>query len=198
MPSSTSLIPADGETIQTPYRLTATFTEEFDPERSFVRVQDATGAVVAEGGVSPVGSVDDDRGAASTAARRIQGAMADSHRRRQRPRERHVHVQCRGFAHSSAHAVPSANRAARRDRDTCSAGHGHTRTDSDSPTPTASPTGSNGSSTGGSNDVLIALAVGVAIIGVLALLPGSQITTLTLATLRGPGRADLRSRRHAR
>lgn len=46
--------PADGDTIETPYTLTATFSAEFDPnpQRSFVRVVDPSGAEVARGGVS--------------------------------------------------------------------------------------------------------------------------------------------------
>ena len=46
--------PADGETIETPYTLTATFSEEFDPnpQRSFVVVEDPAGDEVARGGVS--------------------------------------------------------------------------------------------------------------------------------------------------
>lgn len=46
--------PADGETIETPYRLTATFSEEFDPDpqRSFILVEDSAGDEVARGGVS--------------------------------------------------------------------------------------------------------------------------------------------------
>ena len=47
--------PADGATITTPYTVTATFSEEFDPNlrRSFMRVVDASGDLVAEGGQSP-------------------------------------------------------------------------------------------------------------------------------------------------
>ena len=45
--------PADGETITTPYTLTATFSEEFDRDRSFIRVRDAAGELVAEGGQDP-------------------------------------------------------------------------------------------------------------------------------------------------
>lgn len=46
--------PADGDTITTPYKLTATFTEEFDPnpQRSFISVVDAAGDEVARGEVS--------------------------------------------------------------------------------------------------------------------------------------------------
>jgi methionine-rich copper-binding protein CopC len=46
--------PADGATITTPYTLTATFSEEFDPNprRSFIRIVDSSGTRVAEGGVS--------------------------------------------------------------------------------------------------------------------------------------------------
>jgi methionine-rich copper-binding protein CopC len=44
--------PADGETITTPYTLTATFSEDFspDPNLSYIRVQNADGDVVASGG----------------------------------------------------------------------------------------------------------------------------------------------------
>ena len=35
--------PADGATITTPYTLTATFSEEFDPDRSFIRVRGPAG-----------------------------------------------------------------------------------------------------------------------------------------------------------
>lgn len=46
--------PADGDTIETPYTLTATFSEEFDPnpQRSFILVEDSAGEEVARGGVS--------------------------------------------------------------------------------------------------------------------------------------------------
>ena len=44
--------PADGATISTPYTLTATFSEEFDAERSFIRIVDSSGTRVAEGGLS--------------------------------------------------------------------------------------------------------------------------------------------------
>jgi methionine-rich copper-binding protein CopC len=44
--------PADGDTITTPYTLTARFSEEFDPDRSFIRVHDSTGDRVAIGAVS--------------------------------------------------------------------------------------------------------------------------------------------------
>ena len=45
--------PADGATISTPYELTATFSEEFDPDRSFIRVRGPSGDIVAEGGQDP-------------------------------------------------------------------------------------------------------------------------------------------------
>lgn len=41
--------PADGATITTPYMLTATFAEEFAPDRSSLSVENASGAVVAQG-----------------------------------------------------------------------------------------------------------------------------------------------------
>lgn len=43
--------PADGETISTPYTLTARFSDAFDADRSFIRVHDSTGARVAQGTV---------------------------------------------------------------------------------------------------------------------------------------------------
>jgi methionine-rich copper-binding protein CopC len=47
--------PTDGATIQTPYTLKGTFSEDMDPnpEHSFMRVQTAGGDVVAFGGVDP-------------------------------------------------------------------------------------------------------------------------------------------------
>ena len=45
--------PADGATITTPYTMTATFSEEFDPDRSFIRVRGPSGDIVAEGGQDP-------------------------------------------------------------------------------------------------------------------------------------------------
>jgi methionine-rich copper-binding protein CopC len=45
--------PPDGAIITTPYTLTATFSEEFDPQRSFIRVEDVSGNVVAEGRADP-------------------------------------------------------------------------------------------------------------------------------------------------
>ncbi|MEO8626088.1 MAG: copper resistance CopC family protein [Candidatus Limnocylindrales bacterium] len=41
--------PADGATITTPYTLSATFAEEFAPDRSSLTVENASGAVVAQG-----------------------------------------------------------------------------------------------------------------------------------------------------
>ena len=41
--------PQDGAIITTPYTLTASFSEEFDPQRSFIRVENVSGDVVAEG-----------------------------------------------------------------------------------------------------------------------------------------------------
>ena len=46
--------PADGATLTaTPYRLTATFAEEIDPEASTLIVEDASGADVVTGSVNP-------------------------------------------------------------------------------------------------------------------------------------------------
>jgi methionine-rich copper-binding protein CopC len=53
--------PADGETITTPYTLTATFSEDFspNPDQSFMRVQNGAEDIVASGG-------HDDQGATMT------------------------------------------------------------------------------------------------------------------------------------
>ena len=45
--------PADGETITTQDTLIATFTEEFDAERSFLRVKNSAGSTVADGHQDP-------------------------------------------------------------------------------------------------------------------------------------------------
>lgn len=154
--------PADGATIETPYTLTATFSEEFnaDPEVSFIRVQDASGAVVASGGQSPDDptmmtadlpalepgeytvrwqtTTEDDNGTErGTFTFNVAAAATPSPRPTATP---------------AASAPPSAPASS----------------PSAAPTPTATPNGSNGATTGGSNDVLLALIIGLVVIGAIA------------------------------
>jgi len=138
--------PSDGATIETPYTVTATFSEEFsaDPEISFLRVQDAAGDTVASGGQSaddPLMMIVDvpalDPGVYTV---RWQTTTADDNG-----------VERGTFTFTvaaTATAAPTATAAA--------------------PAPTATPGGSTGAATGSNNDVLLALAIGVLIVGVLA------------------------------
>ena len=143
--------PSDGATIETPYTLTATFSEEFspDPELSFVRVQNPAGDVVASGGQSPENpmemTVDVPALDPGEYTVRWQTTTADDNG-----------TERGDFTFTVASAATAAPSATPRASATAA------------PAPTATPGGSNGSSTGSSNDVLLALAIGVVIVGVLA------------------------------
>jgi LPXTG-motif cell wall-anchored protein len=166
--------PADGETITTPYTLTATFTEPFDPQRSFVRVQDASGAVVAEGGVSdddprtmivelpelPAGeyrarwqTVTPDDNGRENGTFTFNVAAAATPAPTQTPRPTLVTQKPATSASPTPAATPTPIA---------------TPPASPSPTDTPPPTEPDGSQTGLSANVLIALLVGVAIVGALA------------------------------
>jgi copper resistance protein C len=147
--------PADGATIETPYTLTATFSEEFsdDAEVSFIRVQDAAGEVVASGGQSPddptMMSVDLPALDPGEYTVRWQTTTADDNG-----------TERGNFSFTVAAAATAAPTATPRASAASTAVA--------SAAPTATPGGSSGSSTGTSNDVLLALAIGVVIVGVLA------------------------------
>jgi len=141
--------PADGETINTPYTMTATFTEDFssDPEQSFIRVQNAAGEVVASGG-------HDDEGAAMTVelpalppgeytARWQTTTVEDSGVERGTFT---FNVEAAATPQPAASTTPLPTQIL-------------------TPTPSGQPgTGASGAGT----DVLLALAAGIAIVGVLA------------------------------
>ena len=159
--------PADGETITTPYTLTATFSEEFDPDpdASFIRVQNSAGEVVASGG-------HDDQANGMTVelpalppgeyTARWQTTTADDNG-----------VERGTFTFTvEASPTPAPTPTA-----------GTTQPPSNAPTPASSPiatpaptqiltptpSGQPGNgSTGMGSDVLLALAAGIAIVGVLA------------------------------
>ena len=52
MPQSTSADPAQGDTIKTPYSLSATFDDELTPDGASIVIVDANGTTVASGTVS--------------------------------------------------------------------------------------------------------------------------------------------------
>ena len=139
--------PADGETIETPFTLTATFSEEFasDTERSFIRVQDAGGDIVASGGQSPedatMMTVDLPALDPGEYTVRWQTTTEDDNG-----------VERGTFTFNVAAAATPAP----------------TATPGATPAPIATPGGSNSQSTGSGNDVRLALAIGVLIVGVIA------------------------------
>ena len=150
--------PADGATIETPYTVTATFSEEFsaDPEITFIRVQDAAGDTVASGGQSPddalMMTVDVPALDPGEYTVRWQTTTADDNG-----------VERGTFTFTVAATSTAAPTATARASTPAA-----TSTPSATAAPTATPSGSGGSSTGSNNDVLLALAIGVLIVGVLA------------------------------
>jgi methionine-rich copper-binding protein CopC len=147
--------PADGATIETPYTITATFSEEFaaDTEISFIRVQDAAGDTVASGGQSP-----DDPTVMTVDVPELD--PGDYTVRWQTTTEDDNGTERGDFTFTVAAAATPPPRATPR----ASAPPVATV----APGPTATPGGSSGSPTGNNNDVLLALAIGVIIVGVLA------------------------------
>lgn len=128
--------PTDGATIETPYVLTATFSEEFnaDTEVSFIRVQDASGAVVATGGQS----ADDP----TTMTVDLPALEPGEYTVRWQTTTKDDNGTERG---TFTFNVPPA-----------------------APTPNAAPNGSNGGTTGSSNDVFLALIVGLVVVADIA------------------------------
>ncbi len=147
--------PTDGATIETPYTLTATFSEEFsdDPDLSFIRVQDDRGTVLASGGQDPdnptMMTVDVPALDPGEYTVRWQTTTADDNG-----------TERGDFTFTVATAATAAPTA------TTKASVPPVATAA--PGPTATPGGSSGSATGSNNDVLLALVIGVVIVGVLA------------------------------
>ena len=159
--------PAEGATITTPYTLTATFSEDFnpDPDASFIRVQNVANDVVAEGGHSdqeatmsvelpapPPGqyfarwqttTIDDNAVEHGTITFTVEASPTPA------PIPTVAPTQPPG---STATPQPTATT---------------TPVPTAAPTPSATPI-SPTDPVGGSTDVLLALAVGVAVVGALA------------------------------
>jgi copper resistance protein C len=148
--------PADGETIETPFTLTATFSEEFasDTERSFIRVQDAGGEIVASGGQSP-----DDATMMTVDLPALEPGEYTV--RWQTTTEDDNGVERGTFTFSVAPPATPAPTAT--PSPTRTAGASTPPVATPTPGPTAAPT-----ATGSGNDVLLALAIGVLIVGVIA------------------------------
>jgi LPXTG-motif cell wall-anchored protein len=147
--------PADGATIETPVTLTATFSEEFsaDPELSFIRVQDAAGDTVASGGQSA-----DDATMMTVDLPELDPGQYTV--RWQTTTEDDNGTERGDFTFTVAAAATAAPSATPRASVPPVA--------TAAPGPTATPGGSSGSATGSNSDVLLALAIGVLIVGVLA------------------------------
>jgi len=152
--------PADGATIETPYTLTATFSEDFsaDPDQSFIRVQDAGGDIVAEGGHS-------DQAATMTAE--LPALPAGEYTVRWQTTTADDNGTERGTFTFLVEASPTPG-ATPPLTDEPDASATPSPTQAPSPAPSASPTVSNGSSTGVGTDVLVALVIAVGAVGGLA------------------------------
>jgi len=140
--------PADGATISTPHTLIATFSEEFssDPTKSFISVENSSGTEVASGAQDPADATkmtaDLPELEAGTYTVRWQTTTVDDNG-----------VERGTFTFNVAAAATSGPTTAA----TTSAG----------PTPAATPATGGGQSTGTGTDVLLALAVGVVIVGIV-------------------------------
>jgi copper resistance protein C len=163
--------PADGETITTPYTLTATFSEDFssNSDQSFVRVQNADGDVVASGG-------HDDQGASMTVelpalppgeyTARWQTTTVD---------DNGVERGTFSFTVEAAATPGPTPEPTATSQPTEASGVTSAPTTPTTATPaptqilTPTPSGQTGNGApGGGTDVLLALAAGIAIVGVLA------------------------------
>jgi len=146
--------PADGATITTPYTLTAKFSEEFsdDPAKSFVSVEDSSGSVVAEGTQDP-----DD-------ALQMTAELPELDPGTYTVRWQTTTVDDNGVERGTF-TFEVANAATNEPTHAASAPPATA-----APAPTATPTAGAGQSTGMGTDVLVALTVGVIIVGLLALL----------------------------
>lgn len=166
--------PAEGEAVETPAELTATFSIELDPDpqRSFVIVRDSSGAEVARGGVT-----------AEDAARMTVELPAlppgDYLARWQAydPSDDHIERGTINFLVSEPVATPSptaTSTPATAAPSTPQPTEGSTASPTSSPAPTPSPAPSpspepgDGDQTAGMTDVLLALALAGAVIGGLA------------------------------
>ncbi len=156
--------PADGATITTPYTLTATFTEDFssDPEASFIRVQNSAGDVVASGG-------HDDQ--AETMAVELPDLPAGEYTVRWQTTTVDDDGVERGTftfnVEASPTPAPTATAASTDSTATPQPPASATPRPTQVLTPTPSGEPGTGAS-GGGTDVLLALAAGVAVVGVLA------------------------------
>jgi len=146
--------PADGATITTPHTLTATFSEEFssDPTKSFISVEDSSGTEVATGGQDPDDTlkmtVDLPELEPGTYTVRWQTTTVDDNGVERGTFTFDVAAAATNEPSTSATTAPATV----------------------APTPAATPTTGGGQSTGIGTDVLMALAIGVVIIGLVAFL----------------------------
>lgn len=164
--------PADGETIETPYTLTATFTEGFDPnpQRSFVLVRDVAGDEVARGGVSEddptMMTVDLPALEPGEYTVRWQTTTADD----QGVERGTFTFNVAAAASPSPTATPSPTpTAAPTTAGPTATPQPSTSPPTTTPSPTASPIVGGGQPTAGTNDALLAIALAAIVIGAIAL-----------------------------
>ena len=150
----TSADPAQGVTIKTPYSLSATFDDELTPDGSSIVIVDANGTTVASG---TVGSTDDHTMTAELpllpdGAYEVKWTAVSAD-------DKAVERGLYQFQVSAAaSAAPATQAPASAAASAAPASHA----------PTPAPSVTNGSGTGGGNDLLIALVLAVVIIGGVA------------------------------
>lgn len=164
--------PAAGETISTPYTLTASFSAEFDAERSFIRVMDAGGALVAEGAVS-----DDDATVMVVELPALEPGTYEVRWQTVTPEDNGVERDTFTFTVAAAAtpsptvaatATPSAT-AAPSATTVPSASVAPTSSPPASPTPVATAEPIDGSPSGTGTDLMLALLLAAVVIGAVLL-----------------------------
>lgn len=157
--------PADGETIETPYMLTSTFSEEFDPnpQRSFVVVEDSAGDEVALGGVS-----EDDPTMMTVDLPELEPGEYTVRWQTTTPDDQGVERGTFMFNVAAPTPAPTANPTPP-SVPTPSGPAASPLSPTEGPAPTATPIGPIGQLPTAGNDVLLALVLAGVVIGAIAL-----------------------------
>lgn len=160
--------PADGEMIETPYTLSATFSTDLDPEpaRSFIFIRNSSGTEVARGGVTQ-----DDPTVMTVDLPALPPGEYRARWQAYDPSDDHIELGTINFnvgarATPSPPATPSPTHAV---APTTAASPSPVATTATTPTPTVTPIVNDGQPTTGMNDALLAIALAVISIGAIAL-----------------------------